>query len=131
MTLDPMTLDPPARTGAPALISCLLRGPDAMITVAGTVDRAEIARLSAVLHGLCDADISRVLLDLTGVTACDASLAPVIDTLRRRVRAGGGWLVVDGTPAALGVDLGISLTEAFRIYRDTSAHPSAVKNAVR
>ena len=119
MSVVPLNRRRPDRPSA--LISSLLRGREALITVTGGVDRSAVGQVATVLRGLCDAGATRVLLDLALVSACDRSLAGALDFQRRRLAAAGGWLIVDGSPATLGDDLGLPLLETFRIYQEVRA----------
>jgi anti-anti-sigma regulatory factor len=119
MSLVSLPLTRPARPSV--LLSSVLRGREAMLTATGTIDRRATARIAALLRGLCDAGADRVLVDLARVSSCDRSLAGALDSQRRRLAASGGWLIVDGSPATLGDDLGLSLTETFRIYQEVQA----------
>jgi anti-anti-sigma regulatory factor len=121
MSILPLTAHRPAS----ALISSVLRGREAMITVTGTVDRRAAGQISTLLRGLCDAGAAQVFLDLAWVSSCDRSLAGLLGLQRRRLEASGGWLIVDGSPATLGDDLAASLDEAFRAYREVRARAVA------
>jgi hypothetical protein len=119
MSVVPLTTKRPVRPTV--LVSSVLRGRESMITVVGTVDREGAVRIGTLVRGLCDAGATQVLLDLVQVSTCDPSLAGALDFQRRRLAAAGGWLIVDGSPATLGDDLGLPLLETFRIYREVCA----------
>jgi anti-anti-sigma regulatory factor len=119
MSLVSLPLPRPARP--PVRLASVLHGREALVTATGTIDRKATAGIAALLRGLCDAGATRVLVDLATVSSCDRSLAAALNSQRRRLAASGGWLVVDGSPATLGDDLDLSLTETFRIYREVQA----------
>lgn len=116
-----VSLPLPRSARPPARLSSVLRGREAMVTATGTIDRQATAAIAALLRGLCDAGATRVLVDLAHVSSCDRSLVAALNSQRRRLAASRGWLVVDGSPATLGDDLGLSLAETFRIYREVQA----------
>jgi anti-anti-sigma regulatory factor len=106
--------------------STLRSGSEAMVVVAGPVDRDAVARLEPLLSGLCAAGATRVLVDLSRVSFCDRSLMPVFERVRCRVEEAGGWLVVDGSPATMSGYDDLPLDRIFRIYRDACGPRAAV-----
>ncbi len=105
-------------TPAPGEISCLLRGRDALVAVAGPVDRAAVTRIEILIHGLRNAGAARVLVDMLGVTTCDRALTGALHRQRRELLPHGGWLIVDGAPGVLHDELDLPLPDAFRIYQE-------------
>lgn len=96
----------------------LRSGSEAMLVVAGPVDRAAVARLDPLLTGLCAAGATRIFVDLSRISYCDRSLLAVLQRIRRQVESSGGWLMLDGSPATMVEYDELPLERAFRIYRD-------------
>lgn len=98
--------------------STLRSGSEAMLVVAGTIDRAAVARLDPLLTGLCAAGATRVFVDLSRISSCDRALLAVLERIRRQVEAAGGWLMLDGSPSTMVDYDDLPLDRVFRIYRD-------------
>lgn len=92
------------------------REDEALVTVTGPVDRAAAERVATVLRAMLDTGARQILVDLARVDGCDPALTVYLEHERRRIRALGGWLVVDGSPATLRHDTA-TLGEIFRVYR--------------
>jgi anti-anti-sigma regulatory factor len=104
------------------------REDEAHVTVTGPVDRAAAEVVATVLRAMLDTGARQVLVDLARIDGCDPALTAYLEHERRRLRALGGWLVVDGSPATLRHDTA-SLGEIFRIYRRVSERGAAVPPA--
>jgi hypothetical protein len=96
------------------------RGRESVLTVTGPVDRAAVVQIEILLRALSDAGASRLLVDLDGVSQCDAALSGAVHRVRRRLAPGDGWLIVDGAPPAVRDDMELSLARTFRIYREAT-----------
>jgi anti-anti-sigma factor len=96
----------------------LRSGSDAMVVVAGAVDRTAVACLEPLLAGLCAAGATRIVVDLSRISFCDRALLAVFERVRRQVEQSGGWLVLDGSPATMSRYDELRLDQVFRIYRD-------------
>ncbi|WP_300007561.1 STAS domain-containing protein [Pseudonocardia sp.] len=107
----------------PLQVSTTLRsGGEATMAVSGTVERESVARLDTLVTALCAAGATRVVVDLSRVSACDRSLLAVLERTRSQVEAMGGWLVLDGSPATMSAYDELPLDAVFRIYRDACGY---------
>lgn len=68
----------------------------AVVSLVGELDIAEVTRVSDGLRALLSQNRSRIVLDLSGLTFCDAAGLGVL--IRYHLRAGsqGGWLRLTG-----------------------------------
>ena len=63
-----------------------------IVTISGGLDIAHVPALREQLFGLLQPDASRIVVDLSGVTSCDASGLAVLVGTSRRARLLGGVL---------------------------------------
>jgi anti-anti-sigma factor len=69
---------------------------DAVITLAGMLDRGGVGGLEDRLNRLLARGASSVLLDLTDVDRCDCRLLAVLDRIRHQLQATHGQLHIRG-----------------------------------
>ncbi|MGH3195883.1 MAG: STAS domain-containing protein [Streptosporangiaceae bacterium] len=91
-------------------------------TISGGLDIARVPALREQLFGLLRPHASRIVVDLSGVTSCDASGLAVLVGAGRRARLLGGVLRLAGPSAP--VTAGLSLTgldSRFEIFATAQA----------
>jgi anti-sigma B factor antagonist len=92
-----------------------------VLTVCGELDIVTGEQLDRRLSGLSAAGHSRVLVDATGLTFCDAYGVRALTRARVRARAQGGWLRLVGVRPRVRRTLALlALTELLPVY-DTLA----------
>lgn len=101
-----------------------LGGGQALIALAGEVDIYTAPRFKETMLELLDADVTSLVVDLSGVTFIDSTaLGVLIGGLRRVHDAGGTMVLVVATPA---VERILSITGLDRVFTIRSARAAAI-----
>ncbi|WP_214369755.1 hypothetical protein [Pseudonocardia sp. H11422] len=111
---SPTTVDPSATTE----LQVTLRGADVLVGVRGVLEGTAGRRLPAVLDVVVADGARHVIVDLSESPDVPAAVIGYLERLRRRLRGGDGWLLVEG--ASIGLEP--ALQEVFAAYRDAVAH---------
>ncbi len=121
--MNEATGEPEPPTIAPSLTAQLRGDSEAMLTLAGDLDRETVARLGHIVSGLYEAGARFLVLDLADVTRCDASARPFFTRLRRKLQLNQGWMLLIEPPLVLADLDPVSLEAAFAAYRKVVALP--------
>ncbi|GEL21904.1 hypothetical protein PSU4_08580 [Pseudonocardia sulfidoxydans NBRC 16205] len=91
----------PAGADAAATVAVAFHGDDdVVVSVRGPLDAAAVRRATRLL-AVADVEGARhVIVDVVGSPDAHAALRGALDPLRTRLQARGGWLLVEGAPAA-------------------------------
>jgi len=111
---------PSARPAGAPVSSVLLGvhgGCDVVVTVRGPLDDATVGRIARLLAVVTADGAQHVIVDLTACPDLPAGARPVLDELRARLAANGGWLLVEGATTGPPEP---SLIEVFAAYADTA-----------
>jgi anti-anti-sigma regulatory factor len=108
------TYHPKREPGATTVGVAQLDGEFAALTINGPVDLRTVNLLRGMLRLLLDVGVRDVVLDLAEISKCDVRLAAVLLTLRARLTARHGTLVLVNPPATAQQALSLGrLTESF------------------
>jgi anti-anti-sigma regulatory factor len=122
------THQPRRESGATTVGVAQLDGEFAALTINGPVDLRTVNLLRGMLRLLLDAGVREVVLDLAEISKCDVRLAAVLLTLRARLTARHGTLVLVNPPATAQQALTLGrLTESFLYCTGSARQDDAVR----
>ncbi|MDT4893457.1 MAG: hypothetical protein QOE97_2492 [Pseudonocardiales bacterium] len=97
--LERTSYDTPRESTGTTVGVAHLDGEFAAVTISGHVDLRTVNLLRGLLRLLLDAGVREVVIDLAEISRCDVRLAAVLLTLRARLTARHGTLVLANPPA--------------------------------
>ncbi|MEA3075230.1 MAG: anti-sigma factor antagonist [Actinomycetota bacterium] len=99
-------------------VKTVIDGPEALVQVAGEIDASTAPTLGEALEAAIDQDMRTVVVDAAGITFIDSSGLSVLVAAHKRLKAGGGELVVASASAPVRRLLGISGLDRVLTVRD-------------